>query len=70
MWHSHMQEPLKYAADCDRLVGYLVDHCPWPSVDSNKINESCDDTKRAWKNEFHVEMNLDHLYNTQSIDHC
>ncbi|CAF4920124.1 unnamed protein product [Rotaria sp. Silwood2] len=26
IWHSHMQEPLKYTLDCIRLVGHIVDH--------------------------------------------
>ncbi|CAF4731189.1 unnamed protein product [Rotaria sp. Silwood1] len=36
IWHSHMQEPLKYASDCIRLVGYVIDHAPWPSVDETR----------------------------------
>jgi hypothetical protein len=58
-----MQEPLKYAADCTRLVGYLIDHAPWPSVDGKKMKDSCDGTTQAWKKEFQVEMSTDHLYN-------
>ena len=58
-----MQEPLKYAADCTQLVGYLIDHAPWPSVDEKKMKDSCDSTENVWKKEFQVEMSTDHLYN-------
>jgi hypothetical protein len=59
-----MQEPLKYASDCIRLVGYVTDHAPWPSEDENKMKDSCDDTVNAWKKEFQSDMSTDHLYNT------
>ncbi|UJR10791.1 hypothetical protein I4U23_014978 [Adineta vaga] len=65
IWHSHMQEPLKYVSDCLRLVGYVIDHAPWPSVDANKMKTSCDDTTKAWKKEFDSDMYTDHLYNTK-----
>ena len=61
-----MQEPVKYAADCQRLVSYLIDHLPWPSVDRNQMKESCQDTMKIWKDEFNVEMKTDHLYDTKS----
>jgi hypothetical protein len=64
-----MQEPLKYAMDCERLVGYLIDHAPWPSVDEKQMEKSCKDTQNAWKSEFESEMTTDHLYNTKS-DGC
>jgi hypothetical protein len=59
-----MQEPIKYASDCNRLVGHIIDHAPWPSVDEKQMKSSCDDTTKAWKNEFQSEMGTDHLYNT------
>ncbi|CAF0853872.1 unnamed protein product [Adineta steineri] len=69
IWHSHMQEPLKYASDCIHLVGYVIDHAPWPSVDTNKKKSSCDDTMNAWKKEFDNDMQTDHLYNTKRNDY-
>ena len=59
-----MQEPLNYAADCRRLVGEVIDHSPWPSVDQEKMKDSCDDTLSSWKREFNVDMSIDHLYDT------
>ena len=59
-----MQEPLKYAADCQRLVGYLIDHAPWPSVDGKEAKKACGGLDKAWKNEFQADMSMDHLYNT------
>ena len=60
-----MQEPLNYTSDCNRLVGYLIDHAPWPSVDEKQMKNSCNDTKSAWQKEFQSEMTNDHLYNTK-----
>ncbi|CAF1466581.1 unnamed protein product [Adineta steineri] len=67
IWHSHMQEPLKYASDCIRLVGYIIDHAPWPSVDTNKMKRSCDDTMNALKMKSDNDMRADHLYNTKGF---
>jgi len=60
-----MQEPLKYASDCINLVGYVIDHAPWPSVDTNKMKSSCDDTVNVWKKEFQTDMSTDHLFSTE-----
>ena len=60
-----MQEPLKYASDCICLVGYVIDHAPWPSVDPNKMQSSCHQTKNTWKKEFDTDMETDHLFNTK-----
>jgi hypothetical protein len=62
-----MQQPLNYADDCARLVGYLVDHVPWPSIDEKAMSSSCKDTAHAWKDEFQVDMSIDHLYNTEQM---
>ena len=61
-----MQEPLKYAMDCDRLVGYLIDHAPWPSANEKQMEKSFNDTQNVWKTEFESEMITDHLYNTKT----
>ena len=59
-----MQQPINYASDCIRLVGYVIDHTPWPSVDHNQRKDSCEDTIKTWKDEFKTDMSIDHLYNT------
>lgn len=64
-----MQEPLKYASDCVRLVGYVVDHAPWPSVNKDSMKKSCDHTMNHWKQEFQSDMFTDHLYNTLKTMH-
>ncbi|CAF1035005.1 unnamed protein product [Rotaria sordida] len=61
MLHCHMQEPLKYANDCYHLVGYLIDHCPWPSTEKNQIKQSFQNLKRDWKREFQQNIWIDHL---------
>ncbi len=64
-----MQEPIKYASDCIKLVGYVIDHSPWPSVDEKEMKNSCDDTTIAWKKEFQRKMRTDHLYNRSGHDY-
>ena len=64
MWHSHMQEPLKYIADCHRLVGYVIYHSPWPIVEDSAMQTACTKTNQIWKDEFSNDIETDHLYNT------
>ncbi|CAF3859124.1 unnamed protein product [Rotaria sordida] len=64
MWHSHMQEPLKYIADCHRLVGYVIYHAPWPIIEGNTMKKSREKTNQIWKDEFSSGIQTDHLYNT------
>ncbi|UJR07065.1 hypothetical protein I4U23_011353 [Adineta vaga] len=68
MWHSHMQEPLKYVADCVRLVGYVIYHDPWPIVEDEKMKKSCDKVDQIWRDEFQCELGTDHLYDTSDND--
>ena len=49
IWHSHMAHPLDYIFDCKNVVGYLVDHAPWPE----KFDEECQvEYKKLWEKEF------------------
>ncbi|CAF4669346.1 unnamed protein product, partial [Rotaria sp. Silwood2] len=64
MWHAHMQEPLNYAADCIRLVGYVIFHHPWPIIEDDTMKKSCDKVDAIWKQEFDSDITTDHLYNT------
>lgn len=59
-----MQEPNKYSGDCQRLVGHLVDHAPWPSVNPTESKLSCKSMDQIWEREFKVKMSVDHLYDT------
>ncbi|CAF2738746.1 unnamed protein product [Rotaria sp. Silwood2] len=61
IWHSHMQEPLKYVADCIRLVGYVINHSPWPQIDDHTMKKSCDKTNDIWKEEFDSDITTDHV---------
>ncbi|CAF4064257.1 unnamed protein product [Rotaria sordida] len=64
MWHAHMQEPLKYAADCLRFVGYIIVHAPWPIIEDKKMKKESDRKDNIWKEEFQSEISTDHLYDT------
>jgi hypothetical protein len=59
-----MQEPLNYAADCIRLVGYVIYHNPWPMIEDETMKEARDQTDNVWKNEFQADLMTDHLFNT------
>ncbi|CAF1439208.1 unnamed protein product [Adineta steineri] len=62
VWHSHMQEPLKYADDCNHLIGFVIDHVPWSSnVAENHIKESYEKLNEIWKIEFDRDMEIDHF---------
>jgi hypothetical protein len=63
MWHSHMQEPLNYAADCIRLVGYVIYHNPWPMIGGETMKKARDQTDNVWKKEFKADLMTDHLFN-------
>ncbi|CAF3335140.1 unnamed protein product [Rotaria sp. Silwood2] len=64
IWHAHMQEPLKYATDCLRLVGYIIVHAPWPIIEDKKIKQEKERKDSIWKEEFQSEISMDHLFNT------
>jgi hypothetical protein len=64
MWHSHMQEPLKYEADCIRLVGYVISHDPWPMIEDETMKKARNQTDDIWKDEFEADIMTDHLFNT------
>lgn len=62
IWHAHMQEPLKYADDCQHLLGRLIDHVPWSSsITANQITESNMQMNEIWQKEFDRNMESDHL---------
>ena len=70
MWHSHMQQPLNYVADCNRLLGYVFYHSPWPTVEDEKMTKIRNERKIRWKNEFDADIMWDHLFNTNgNSDH-
>lgn len=57
-----MQEPLKYANDCRRLVGFVIDHVPWLSARTiEDMSESHDKMCEVWKTEFDRHMRTDHF---------
>jgi hypothetical protein len=64
MWHSHVQEPLNYAADCVRLGGYVICHVPWPMIEDDTMQKAHNQTDKIWKDEFKADIMTDHLYNT------
>ena len=58
-----MQEPVKYADDCNCLIGFIMDHIPWPSTKTeDQITELYQKTNQIWKAEFDRDMERDHLY--------
>jgi hypothetical protein len=53
MWHSHMLHPLDYIEDCKNVVGFFVDHLPWPEeIDTIGFEK----IKTIWKKEYGKEM--------------
>ncbi|CAF2995915.1 unnamed protein product [Rotaria sp. Silwood2] len=58
IWYSHMQEPLKYASDCIHLVGYVIFHDPWPTLEDENMKKSY---YQIWNDEFQCDIEIDHL---------
>jgi hypothetical protein len=40
IWHSHMLFPIEYYNDSKRIVGYFMDHEPWPKVSAESMKGS------------------------------
>ncbi len=59
-----MQEPFNYANDCNRLVGYFIDHYPSLSIEKKLKKQLYKDLKRFWKKEFQHDITTDHLRNS------
>jgi hypothetical protein len=57
-----MQEPLKYANDCNRLVGYLIDFYPWVLIEKNQMKLAYQVLNQYWKKEFPIDVYIDHLF--------
>lgn len=53
---AHQQEPVQYSTDCQKFVGYRMDH----SRETNRTKKMDD----LWKAEFNCELETDHLYRT------
>ncbi|CAF1520752.1 unnamed protein product [Adineta ricciae] len=63
-WHSHMQEPLKYIDDCNRLFGVMINHIPWSSTkttDTDQITVFHEKMIDIWNEEFERNLDTDHL---------
>jgi hypothetical protein len=58
-----MQEPLNYAKDCNRFLGYIIDHDPHPSIGKKQIKKYYEDLNQYWKKEFQNDISMDHLPN-------
>lgn len=57
-----MQEPLKYAKDCERLLGFILDHVPWSSIKTtDQIAQSQKQINDIWTKEFNRDMETDNL---------
>lgn len=64
MWHSHMQEPLHYVADCLRLLGRVIYHSPRPTLEHDRMQSARDQSDGIWKGEFEIDIMTDHLFHT------
>jgi hypothetical protein len=59
-----MQEPLNYAEDCNRFVGYIIDHDSSSPIGKKQIKKSYKDLIQFWKKEFQNDLLTDHLRNS------
>lgn len=52
VWHQHIMDTQKYAADCEQLFGQFIHHHPH-KTDAEQGYET---TKKLYKNEFGVDL--------------
>ena len=63
LWHAHQSTPQLYEAETVRVLGYRLDHDPWPV--SDKLRKVDDDFVCAWKSAFGTDLARDHLFQDQ-----
>lgn len=52
-WHAHMLQPNEYKEDCQKYLGRVLEHDPWPQKDMD--SDYCM-TKNMWQEEFRENM--------------
>lgn len=55
MWHLHMLHPVAYAADCKRILGFVLDHNPGFGSEHGELPElltAFSSTETMWEKEF------------------
>jgi len=66
VWHSHIICPKHYESDIIRLVGFPVEHNPWPTITKKDTSESMEKTQNLWEKEFGNRIDLDHIMVAES----
>ncbi|MFN3181083.1 MAG: glycine-rich domain-containing protein [Nannocystaceae bacterium] len=57
MWHGHILDTRAYAADCDRLFGGFMHHCPaWDGEDRAELDAAFAVTRALWMRAFGEEL--------------
>jgi hypothetical protein len=51
-------------SDCMRLVDYVIYRDPWHKRGNDVINKECNEMDTIWKDEFQVNIMMDHLFGT------
>jgi hypothetical protein len=63
VWHAHMMHPKVYESDCERLVGAVLHHEPWPldhGMSKDQVSELERRAELLWKQEFGVNLQDEH----------
>jgi hypothetical protein len=61
LWHAHQSTPHLYQSETQRIVGFRLDHEPWPE-ETKKLREVDQDFACRWKTAFGTELERDHLF--------
>ncbi len=61
LWHAHQATPRLYEEETTRIVGFRVDHDPWPQGKSD-LRPLSEQMKCAWKTAFQTDMEDDHWF--------
>jgi hypothetical protein len=61
LWHAHQSTPRQYVEATTRVIGFRVDHDPWPT-ETKELRPMSEEFKCAWKTAFGTTVEDDHCY--------
>ncbi len=66
LWHAHQATPRLYEEETTRIVGFRVDHDPWPDG-TGRLRPLSNQMQCAWKTAFGTDMTEDHWYRVEKL---
>ena len=67
LWHAHQATPQLYLEETVRVVGFRLDHDPWPKG-KGELRPLSEEFQCAWKTAFGTNVQNDHMFVSASAD--